>query len=135
MHLAVRSLAGVSNADSRKLLHFVLEQVAVPYIAMLTEWVFNGAIADPHGEFLVQENRDIKKETLAETFTDACVDLVRTISRLTRSSYWEQRFVLLPDQAILLFSDESLQESACTLALTARVINARVQRSSLRAST
>lgn len=109
---------GISNADSRKLLHFVLEQVAVPYIAMLTEWVFNGVIADPHGEFLVQENRDVKKETLAETFTDACVIRVSVpISHLTRSSYWEQRFVLLPDQAILLFSDESLQESACALAL------------------
>lgn len=62
-----------------QLLTFLLSQAAVPYFAMLSSWTTRGVFVDEYGEFMIQENQKVTKESLQATFNDA---------------YWEMRYVL-----------------------------------------
>ena len=46
---------------------------------MLNEWLHHGGIKDPHSEFLVKEQRSIKRERLDQDYTD---------------EYWEKRYTM-----------------------------------------
>ena len=46
---------------------------------MLNEWLHHGGIKDPHGEFLIKEQKSIKRERLDEDYTD---------------EYWEKRYTI-----------------------------------------
>jgi gamma-tubulin complex component 2 len=48
-------------------------------MAMLNEWLHHGGIKDPHSEFLVKEQRSIKRERLDQDYTD---------------EYWEKRYTI-----------------------------------------
>lgn len=48
-------------------------------MAMLNEWLHHGGIKDPHAEFLVKEQKWIKREKLEEDYTD---------------EYWEKRYTI-----------------------------------------
>ncbi len=48
-------------------------------MVMLNEWLHHGSIKDPHTEFLVKEQKSIKRERLEEDYTD---------------EYWERRYTI-----------------------------------------
>jgi gamma-tubulin complex component 2 len=50
---------------------------------MLNEWLHHGGIRDPHAEFLVKEQKWIKREKLEEDYTD---------------EYWEKRYTIRDDE-------------------------------------
>lgn len=61
------------------LLQTLLREASRPYMTMLNEWLHQGAINDPHAEFLVKEQKGIKRDKLEEDYTD---------------EYWEKRYTI-----------------------------------------
>ncbi|KAJ5124010.1 uncharacterized protein N7515_007835 [Penicillium bovifimosum] len=73
-------LASFSGDPTTKtLLQSLLRDASRPYMAMLNEWLHHGGIRDPHAEFLVKEQKWIKREKLEEDYTD---------------EYWEKRYTI-----------------------------------------
>lgn len=64
---------------ARALLTTLLRDASRPYMAMLNEWLHHGGISDPHGEFLVKEQKSIRREVLKNDYTD---------------EYWDRRYTL-----------------------------------------
>ncbi|KAF4625933.1 hypothetical protein G7Y89_g12230 [Cudoniella acicularis] len=64
---------------ARSLLISLLRDASRPYMMMLNEWLHHGSIKDPHAEFLVREQKSIKRERLEEDYTD---------------EYWERRYTI-----------------------------------------
>lgn len=64
---------------TKTLLQTLLRDASRPYMAMLNEWLHHGGIKDPHAEFLVKEQKWIKREKLEEDYTD---------------EYWEKRYTI-----------------------------------------
>jgi gamma-tubulin complex component 2 len=64
---------------ARTLLTCLLRDSSHPYMMMLNEWLHHGSIKDPHAEFLVKEQKSIKRERLEEDYTD---------------EYWERRYTI-----------------------------------------
>lgn len=64
---------------TRVLLQTLLREASRPYMTMLNEWLHQGGIKDPHAEFLVKEQKGIKREKLEEDYTD---------------EYWEKRYTI-----------------------------------------
>ncbi|KAM3076956.1 gamma tubulin complex Spc97/GCP2 subunit Alp4 [Clarireedia jacksonii] len=64
---------------ARSLLTSLLRDASRPYMVMLNEWLHHGSIKDPHSEFLVREQKSIKRERLEEDYTD---------------EYWERRYTI-----------------------------------------
>lgn len=78
--LITRRLASMSgDPAARTLLTTLLREASRPYMAMLNEWLHHGGIKDPHAEFLVKEQRSIKRERLDQDYTD---------------EYWEKRYTI-----------------------------------------
>lgn len=64
---------------ARSLLTSLLRDASRPYMVMLNEWLHHGSIKDHHAEFLVREQKSIKRERLEEDYTD---------------EYWERRYTI-----------------------------------------
>ncbi|OTB03294.1 hypothetical protein M426DRAFT_321862 [Hypoxylon sp. CI-4A] len=64
---------------ARSLLTSLLRDASRPYMAMLNEWLHHGEIRDPHSEFLVKEQKSIRRDRLEEDYTD---------------DYWERRYTI-----------------------------------------
>ena len=64
---------------ARTLLQTLLRDASRPYMTMLNEWLHHGGIRDPHAEFLIKEQKSIKREKLEEDYTD---------------EYWEKRYTI-----------------------------------------
>lgn len=64
---------------ARSLLTGLLRDASRPYMTMLNEWLHHGSIKDPHAEFLVREQKSIKRERLEQDYTD---------------EYWERRYTI-----------------------------------------
>ncbi len=64
---------------TKSLFTSLLRDASRPYMAMLNEWLHYGSIQDPHAEFLVQEQKRIRRERLEEDYTD---------------EYWDRRYTL-----------------------------------------
>ena len=64
---------------ARGLLQGLLRDASQPYMAMLNEWLHHGGIKDPHAEFLIKEQKSIKRDKLEEDYTD---------------EYWEKRYTI-----------------------------------------
>jgi gamma-tubulin complex component 2 len=64
---------------ARSLLTSLLRDASRPYMMMLNEWIHHGSIKDPHAEFLVREQKSIKRERLEQDYTD---------------EYWERRYTI-----------------------------------------
>jgi gamma-tubulin complex component 2 len=78
--LLTERLATFSGDPATKaLLQTLLREASRPYMAMLNEWLHHGGIKDPHGEFLIKEQKWIKREKLEEDYTD---------------EYWEKRYTI-----------------------------------------
>lgn len=71
------SMAG--DPTARTLLTSLLRETTKPYMAMLNEWLHHGGIKDPHNEFLIKEQKSIRRERLEQDYTD---------------EYWEKRYTV-----------------------------------------
>ncbi|KAF2840310.1 hypothetical protein M501DRAFT_1002639 [Patellaria atrata CBS 101060] len=78
--LITKRLASLSgDPAARTLLTTLLREASRPYMAMLNEWLHHGGIKDPHAEFLIKEQKSIKRERLDHDYTD---------------EYWEKRYTI-----------------------------------------
>lgn len=78
--LLTKRLASMSGDPvARELLTSLLRETSKPYMTMLNEWLHHGGIRDPHSEFLIKEQRSIKRERLEQDYTD---------------EYWEKRYTV-----------------------------------------
>ena len=78
--LITKRLSSMSgDPAARTLLTTLLREASRPYMAMLNEWLHHGGIKDPHSEFLIKEQRSIKRERLDQDYTD---------------EYWEKRYTM-----------------------------------------
>jgi gamma-tubulin complex component 2 len=78
--LITKRLSSMSgDPAARTLLTTLLREASRPYMAMLNEWLHHGGIKDPHSEFLIKEQRSIKRERLDQDYTD---------------EYWEKRYTI-----------------------------------------
>lgn len=73
----LESMSG--DPAARALLTSLLRDASRPYMAMLNEWLHHGGINDPHSEFLIKEQRSIRRERLEQDYTD---------------EYWERRYTI-----------------------------------------
>ncbi|KAL2177221.1 Spc98 family-domain-containing protein [Thermothelomyces heterothallicus CBS 202.75] len=73
----LESMSG--DPAARALLTSLLRDASRPYMQMLNEWLHHGAINDPHSEFLIKEQRSIRRERLEEDYTD---------------EYWDRRYTI-----------------------------------------
>ncbi|OTB19824.1 hypothetical protein K445DRAFT_313594 [Daldinia sp. EC12] len=64
---------------ARSLLTSLLRDASRPYMAMLNEWLHHGEIRDPHSEFLIKEQKSIRRDRLEQDYTD---------------DYWERRYTV-----------------------------------------
>ena len=80
LRLITKRLATMSgDPAARDLLSTLLREASRPYMAMLNEWLHHGNVRDPHQEFLIKEQRSIKREGLEQDYTD---------------EYWEKRYTI-----------------------------------------
>ena len=80
LRLITRRLEAMSgDPAARTLLTTLLREASRPYMKMLNEWLHHGGIQDPHSEFLIREQKSIKREELDTDYTDA---------------YWEKRYAI-----------------------------------------
>jgi gamma-tubulin complex component 2 len=78
--LITKRLASMSgDPAARTLLTTLLREASRPYMRMLNEWLHHGGIKDPHSEFLIKEQKSIKRERLDQDYTD---------------EYWEKRYTI-----------------------------------------
>ena len=83
IRLITKRLAIMSGDPSaRELLSTLLREASRPYMAMLNEWLHHGNVRDPHQEFLIKEQKSIRREGLEQDYTD---------------EYWEKRYTLRND--------------------------------------
>ncbi|KAK9366189.1 Spc98 family-domain-containing protein [Lipomyces kononenkoae] len=66
----------------RDLLSYLVREASLPYMKMLNMWLHRGIIADPFNEFLIKEQKSIRRDRLDEDYTD---------------EYWEKRYTLRKD--------------------------------------
>ncbi|PTD04909.1 Spindle pole body component alp4 [Fusarium culmorum] len=78
--LITRRLESLSGDPSaRALLTTLLRDASKPYMNMLNGWLHHGSIHDPHSEFLIKEQKSIRRERLEQDYTD---------------EYWERRYTI-----------------------------------------
>ncbi|EEP77588.1 conserved hypothetical protein [Uncinocarpus reesii 1704] len=78
--LLTQRLATFSGDPATKvLLQTLLRESSKPYMRMLNEWLHHGEIKDPHAEFLIKEQKGIKRDKLEEDYTD---------------EYWDKRYTI-----------------------------------------
>jgi gamma-tubulin complex component 2 len=78
--LVTKRLEAMSgDPAARALLTTLLRDASRPYMVMLNEWLHHGGINDPHSEFLIKEQKSIRRERLEQDYTD---------------EYWERRYTI-----------------------------------------
>ena len=83
LRLLTRRLQSQSgDPASRQLLATLLREASRPYMRMLNEWLHHGNVRDPHNEFLIKEQKSIRREGLEQDYTD---------------EYWEKRYTIRAD--------------------------------------
>ncbi|KAH9541682.1 hypothetical protein CY35_14G078000 [Sphagnum magellanicum] len=101
LHNQATAMAGDSAA--RALLQKLTHAASAPYFGILERWVYEGVIDDPYGEFLIDENKSLQKESLSQDY---------------HATYWQQRYSLRRDIPGFLAS------SAETILTTGKYLNA-----------
>lgn len=83
LRLITQRLSTMSgDPAARQLLTTLLKEASKSYMAMLNEWLHHGNVRDPHGEFLIKEQKSIRREGLEQDYTD---------------EYWEKRYTIRHD--------------------------------------
>ena len=73
------SLKCAGDPVAHELLLRLLSAASAPFLASLHRWLYMGYVDDPYGEFMVEERKDLRKESLSQ-------DVL--------STYWQQRYAL-----------------------------------------
>ncbi len=81
-HLTRRLQSMSGDPAARQLLTNLLKEASRPYMTMLNEWLHHGNVRDPHSEFLIREQKSIRREGLEQDYTD---------------EYWEKRYTIRPE--------------------------------------
>jgi gamma-tubulin complex component 2 len=66
----------------------ILNKTAVPFLAMISDWIFRGEIWDRSGEFMIQENTSFQRDALKDDFN---------------ARFWEGRYTLRRSQVPKIF--------------------------------
>lgn len=83
LRLITRRLQGsAGDPAATQLLTTLLRESSRPYMRMLNEWLHHGNVRDPHSEFLIKEQKSIRREGLQQDYTD---------------EYWEKRYTIRPE--------------------------------------
>lgn len=77
--LTLRLQHSLGDPAASALLTNLLRESSRPYMRMLNEWLHHGHVRDPHAEFLIREQKSIKREGLQQDYTD---------------EYWEKRYTI-----------------------------------------
>ncbi|KAL3137516.1 hypothetical protein ABBQ38_004802 [Trebouxia sp. C0009 RCD-2024] len=76
-----RSQAVAGDEQAHRLLQKLLHAACAPYFRVLERWLCEGVVSDPYGEFMIQEHKDINKDS---------------VNKEDQSAYWYQRYSLRP---------------------------------------
>jgi len=80
LELITKRLSSMSgDPATRALLSSLVRDSSRPYMRMLNEWLYHGSIKDPYAEFLIKEQKSIRREGLEQDYTD---------------EYWEKRYTV-----------------------------------------
>ena len=82
LHQHVVAAGGEQHAS--KLLGFIIQESAAPYLQMLSAWLRDGVVQDPYGEFMIEERPN------RPHYDD---------------SYWEKRYVIREKHVASFFAD------------------------------
>ena len=83
LRLITRRLqSSAGDPAATELLTKLLRESSRPYMRMLNEWLHHGNVRDPHSEFLIKEQKSIRREGLQQDYTD---------------EYWEKRYTVRPE--------------------------------------
>lgn len=77
--LQKQAIAMAGDNSARSLLQKLIHAASTPYFRILERWVYEGVIDDPYGEFLINENKSLQKESLSQDYY---------------ATYWQQRYSL-----------------------------------------
>ncbi|KAJ7516840.1 hypothetical protein O6H91_21G000900 [Diphasiastrum complanatum] len=80
--LQSQAAAMAGDNAARSLLQKLAHAASAPYFRMLERWVYEGVIDDPYGEFFIDENKGLQKESLSQDYN---------------ATYWQQRYSLRHD--------------------------------------
>ncbi|KAK0255696.1 hypothetical protein B0A54_11011 [Friedmanniomyces endolithicus] len=80
--IARRLQSSAGDPTASQLLQTLLREASRPYMRMLNEWLHHGNVQDPHSEFLIKEQKSIRREGLQQDYTD---------------EYWEKRYTIRPE--------------------------------------
>lgn len=103
--LAERLTSFSGDPATRDLLKQLLADASKPYLKMLEQWIHKGVIIDPYDEFLIREQRSIKRERLEMDYTD---------------EYWDKRYTVRKDDLPLELSSTQVYER---ILLTGKYLN------------
>ncbi|KAG0591209.1 hypothetical protein KC19_1G158300 [Ceratodon purpureus] len=101
LHNQATAMAGDSAV--RTLLQKLTHAASSPYFRILERWVYEGIIDDPYGEFLIEENKSLEKESLSQDY---------------HATYWQKRYSLRKE------IPEFLASSAEIILTTGKYLNA-----------
>ena len=87
--LHAHAVAAGGEQHTTKLLSFVLQESAVPYLAMLHSWLHEGLVHDPYAEFMIEERPN-------RPYYD--------------DSYWEKRYVKRDKHVASFLADKDVVE-------------------------
>ncbi|KAL2653900.1 hypothetical protein R1flu_022028 [Riccia fluitans] len=80
--LQSQATAMAGDTSARSLLQNLTQAASAPYFGILERWISEGVIDDPYGEFLIDENKALQKESLSQDY---------------HATYWHQRYSLRQD--------------------------------------
>ncbi|KAL3685944.1 hypothetical protein R1sor_003966 [Riccia sorocarpa] len=80
--LQSQATAMAGDSSARALLQKLTQAASAPYFGILERWISEGVIDDPYGEFLIDENKALQKESLSQDY---------------HATYWHQRYSLRQD--------------------------------------
>ncbi|EGC38081.1 hypothetical protein DICPUDRAFT_53526 [Dictyostelium purpureum] len=72
-----------SDKKSEDLFCYLIRASTEPFLEMLDLWIHHGIIRDPYFEFMIEENKELKRDNINRDFNDI---------------YWEERYILRENQ-------------------------------------
>ena len=70
------SQSGGGDEKADALLQYLLSKSSAPFLDMLSQWIYQGAINDPYDEFVITQRKEIGKDNMKEDYN---------------ATYWDER--------------------------------------------
>ncbi|XP_076059068.1 gamma-tubulin complex component 2-like isoform X2 [Oratosquilla oratoria] len=77
-----RSLSLTGCGQLQEVTLYLAQAAAVPYMKMLTKWIYRGIVSDPYNEFMITDNEEKKKESEEFSIED------------NTDEYWMKRYTI-----------------------------------------